>query len=327
MKKLYFTWAGLGDSLVLLGAAYNYFKISGERLAIGCDWSDLASNNPYVDFIDWFSFRQLYRKGVDIGLEEARQRGYDPVFITASSYRYLAPKYESNVTLWSNKHMITRYCERIGLSGEVEIKIPLGLQGGENSKDDVICLMVGGLQKYKAIDPKIIQFLVDKLKKDFQIVQLGSASDPLLRDVQDMRGKPILEAYRLLQKAKFFIGGVGGLVHLAKAANCRSFILQTTAEPLSLTYYSGNKYIFPIDYCDICAKNYRDPQHQPCFYNYKCSTSFEGGRVLDLILKEMEENPSSLIIQQFDQAIADPAVGMQDFYHSHKTLSCLSAYY
>lgn len=327
MKKLYFTWAGLGDSLVLLGAAYNYFKKTNERLTIGCDWKDLALKSPYVDYVDWFSFRQLYSRGVNFMLEEARQKGFSPMFITASGYKYLAPKYESNVTVWANKHMITRYCERIGLSGDIEIEIPLEIKTEQKSKDDLICVMVGGIQKYKAIDPKVIQFIVDNLRKDFQIVQLGATSDPLLEHVQDMRGRSIIEAYRFLKKSKFFVGGVGGLLHLARAANCRSFVLQTTAEPQSLTYYTGNKYIHPLDYCDVCAKNFRDPQHQPCFYGYKCSTSFDGKRALDLIVSEMADWTSAVIMKQIEQAIADPANGIEDFYHSHKTLTCLSAYY
>ena len=326
LKDLYFTWEGLGDNLVLFAAAANYFDKTGKKLLVGSDWAELAAKCPFVELVEGFSFRHVYKLGPEQAFTEVRKRGYEPKFVSAAGYNYLAPTFDKNVTLWASKHMITRYCERLGLSDEIQIEIPLSTPV-VRKQSRKICVMTGGKQKYKALNPVVMQYLVDHLKGSFDFVQLGSASDPRLDGVEDLRGKKISVAFSQLQEASCFVGMVGGLVHLAKAANCNSCVLQSTGEPLVLTYYNNNRYLFPIDYCDLCARNLRDPQHQPCFYGYKCSNSFTGQQLLSFFEANLDLLLSTCSGKQVEKAIAEPVVGLEDFYDSRKTLSCVTAYY
>lgn len=50
MKKLFFTWDGIGDNLCLLAAAWNWFKQSGERPAIGGKPFYFYKKNDFIDF-------------------------------------------------------------------------------------------------------------------------------------------------------------------------------------------------------------------------------------------------------------------------------------
>lgn len=332
MKKLFFTWPGIGDNLLLFAAAHNIYKSTGEKVFVASKMFDLLHYcQDFIEYINWFSFEDLYlpSQAKENKLKQIESAGFIPVFVSSSGYKYLAPTYESNVTTWYQKHMITRYCERMGYSGEVELSIPIVVPDSLTSTPrSYICVMCGGLQNYKSIPNSLMQAIVNEIGKIFQVVQIGSSKDPLLERVLDFRGGSLISAYRILRGAKFFIGNVGGLMHLAKAANCRSLILGTKGEPNSMSRYSTNVYVYPIDYCDRCSLNLRDPQHQKCFFAYKCIRNITANQVLDAI----SENIDFLISRDncpeyYEIAEADPVNGLEDFIHSTKTLSCESALY
>ncbi|MCG5030378.1 hypothetical protein MAF45_02795 [Mesosutterella sp. OilRF-GAM-744-9] len=328
MKKLFFTWSGMGDNLVLLAAAYNYFKLTGEKAIIGTNFKNLTKLCPYVEAIDWFTFNKLNSNEGSKLIEQAMVEDLEPTFITASSYKYLAPSFKNNVTCWPRKHMITTYCERMGLSGEIEIKIPLDFGFPiKNKEDQYICIMTGGLQNYKAIPCEIMQPIIDYFSDKVSFVQLGGKKDRLLKSVKDCRGLDILDSLRLLKNSLFFIGGVGGLIHLAKAANCNSLVLQSTGEPISCTFYKNNILVKAIDYCDLCAKNLRDPQHQPCFYNYKCVRNIKSSDIIKAIKNNFDKLSTRSNIIQTEIAESNPANKLEDFLHSKATLWCDQAFY
>ena len=241
----------------------------------------------------------------------------------------MAPLFDRNVTTWHYKHMITRYCERMGYSGEVELAIPIEVPDSlGNPPKSYVCIMCGGLQNYKSLPLPLMQEVVDELKNIFQIVQIGSPNDPLLDGVMDFRGGSLIRAYGLLRSARFFIGNVGGLMHLAKAANCRTLVLGTKGEPESMSKYSTNIYIYATDYCDRCSLNLRDPQHQRCFFGYKCIRNITATQVLKAIAEHIDFLISREDCPDFCEiAMADPAIGLEDFDHSTKTLWCESAFY
>ena len=332
MRDVYFTWGGMGDSLLLLGAAHNYFRKRNQKLLIATDWPQLSALAPFVEILEGFGFNKFNLNPNELAIRRLKAQGYNPIFLTANSYCYLAPDYKYNVQRWPSSHIITRLCERMGLNGAVEISIPLDLesesvQGNEFPNKDFVCVMVGGLQKYKALDPKVVQGIVDHLKQRFTIIQIGSAFDKKLNSVVDLRGLNILKVIGLLKKAAFFIGGTGGLVHLAKAAGCNSFVLQTTGEPLSMSFYANNGYIFPVHYCDICSKNFRDPQHQQCFYNYICM-NFCLDPVIDALDSYIESmGGDKKLFTQIEFARANPATGIEDFWLKQDSLYCASSRY
>lgn len=323
VKDVFFTWDGIGDNLILLGAAYNYYLKYGEKPLIGTDLPFIQFAN-YATHIRGLSFRRL-NESYDEVIENLRRQSLNPIFITASGYQYLAPSYSHNVTTWTNKHMITRYCERMGISGEVQIEIPLEINE-DNEKiaqlSNYVCVMCGGLQHYKFVYPATMQAIVNYLKQSFQVVQLGSQHDMPLDGVLDYRNCSLTQAFLLLKKAKFYVGAVGGLIHLARAAQCKTVVLQSTGEPECLTKYQGNIQVKPIDICNLCARNLLDPQHQRCPFEYRCIRNITSERVISEISKNLDflisENP---IKKQLEMAVSDRALGLEDYFHTKKTLS------
>lgn len=316
-KDVFFTWDGIGDNLVLLGAAYNYFRLVGKKPLI-------ASDLPFVNYSDYsipvknLSLQKIsteYKKT----MKNMNSLGLNPIFITAADYKYLLPDNKKCITTWSSKHMITRYCEKMGLDGEIDISIPLSI--GQTAtlstiNTPYICVMCGGIQKYKSVKPEVMQRVSDFLSSKVLVVQLGSKVDPPLKNVIDKKNCTLIEAYNLLKGALFFVGAVGGLIHLARAANCKSVVLQTTGEPECLTKYKGNILVKPIDICDLCAKNIIDPQHQECFFGYKCINNITS----EMIIQAIEENWTYLIsetkkISKYEISYADKAEGLEDYYH------------
>lgn len=336
MKKLFFTWDGIGDNLCLLAAAWNWFKQSGERPAIGGKPFYFYKKNDFIDFYPDLSLSKVLSiKGKEV-IDQVKNEGYSPTFLTACGFNYLAPDFSSNVTTWGEEHLITRYCERMGFGGKVEIDFPpvRNLNPTNNPRlrealetcDEVVCIMCGGLQKYKSIAPCLSQKIVELLEKKYVVVQLGSHHDYKLKKTLDLRGIALEDAACILQKAKFFIGAVGGLTHLARSVRCPSLVLQSTAEPLNLTFYNGNRYLSPIDYCDLCSKNFRDPQHMPCYFNYKCIRNITISQIHEELSK-IETEGFYPLGPQIEFAHPDPASGLEDYFRILNTKSYSEAYF
>ena len=60
-----------------------------------------------------------------------------------------------------------------------------------------------------------------RLQGEVDFIQLGSATDPALQHVNDLRGATsIREAAAILNHARLYVGTVGFLMHLARAVEC-----------------------------------------------------------------------------------------------------------
>lgn len=326
-KKLFFTWSGIGDNLVLMAAARNYQRITGEIPLVGSKFTALAALCPWLENVDWCYGDKMFSAEAEKIKKRSSEEGLELVFVTCSGYKPLLPDCERNVNIWPANHMITRYVERMGISGDVEIEIPLQLPQYTTVTDHDVCIMTGGMQKYKAVAPAVMQKVVNHFRRQFRFVQLGGRHDVLLNGVEDKRGCDLIHSLQILQRTKFLITGVGGLSHLARAAGTKAVILQTNGEPMSCCNYSGNIVVRPVGACGLCGDNLRDPQHQPCFYGYQCVRDITSERVIRAIEFHFEELCSRDRPMQVEYAEADPVNGLEDFYLSKKTLWCDSAFY
>lgn len=332
MKKLFFTWEGIGDNLCLLAAAWNFYEKTGEKPSIAGKQFYFYKKADFIDFYPDLSLSKVISiKGKDY-IDHAKNKGYEPTFITACGFNYLAPDFSSNVTTWEGGHLITRYCERMGLNGSIKIDFPsfldmrLSPEIKLKTSREIVCIMCGGLQKYKSISPDLAQNLVDFLNQKYEVIQLGSFHDPELKNAIDLRGVPLEDAACVLKQSKFFIGGVGGLIHLARSVGCPSLVLQSTAEPLHLTFYKGNRYVLPVDYCDLCARNLRDPQHMPCYFGYKCVRNISFSQVKKE-LEKIEKDNFHRLSPQIEEAHSDPVIGLEDYWKILNTKTYSEAYF
>jgi len=96
-----------------------------------------------------------------------------------------------------------------------------GVPGGQ----PFITVMAGGKMR-KAVPNRILQSVVDKYKSKYNFVQVGTAADPLLNDVVDMRGRLSLGhgVPTVIGNSVLFIGAEGTLMHIAAATQTRAVI-------------------------------------------------------------------------------------------------------
>jgi hypothetical protein len=98
-----------------------------------------------------------------------------------------------------------------------------------------------------------MQAVVDDLARDREIVQLGSATDPPLAHVRDLRGKTTIgEAATVLAGSQLFVGMVGFLMHLSRAVGTQSVIVYGGREHPSQSGYRVNTNLFTTLPCSPC---------------------------------------------------------------------------
>jgi len=98
------------------------------------------------------------------------------------------------------------------------------------------------------------------LDKDNVWIQVGNASDFLLDNVIDLRGKTSLrELFFLVSKAKFILSNEGLLNHVASAFNVTSYVIQSGFSYSDLSYYPESVHIFNNS-CNL----------MPCWFKNDC---------------------------------------------------------
>lgn len=172
------------------------------------------------------------------------------------------------------RHVIAELCAQIGLTGEVALRPYLSLTGAERAAagfaEGCIAIQSSGLaarvlMKNKEWFPERFQMVVDAVRAGHRFVQLGSASDPRLAGVQDLRGRTSLrEAAAVLSRARLFVGLEGFLMHVARAVECPAVIVfggRTAAWQLG---YSANVNLGANVACSPCWRRNTCPHDRLC---------------------------------------------------------------
>ena len=238
-KDVYFTWHGLGDNIVMFFAAETYFKTKGKKLLISTNLPDLLDNSDYCDFIDNINtsdFSERYKI-----LQKA---GITPHFLSCTRLKWLNEN--ENVILWPDCHIAASYCSQLGISGKIDIQPRLYFSDEEKSfgrffEKKQIAIMTDGMQNYKTYPFEKLQKIVNELKNDYNFVQIGKKSDQKLKNCLDKRGAfTIRQVAAVLHNSDCFVGGIGGLMHLAKASGCPAVITYSKGEPFYYDTYPEN---------------------------------------------------------------------------------------
>jgi ADP-heptose:LPS heptosyltransferase len=122
------------------------------------------------------------------------------------------------------------------------------------------------------------------LLSEHRFVQIGMNADPLLENVVDARGLKIRHSAAVLHSSMFFLGLVGGLMHLARAVGTRSAIIYGGYEHPEITAYQGNLNFYNEVECSPCYDSHR--AQQPCD-TMKCMRGIDPDMVSEGIRREL----------------------------------------
>ena len=172
-------------------------------------------------------------------------------------------------------HLIATLCKEVGVTGEIELRPYVHLTGSEKQAGHVTARPAVAMQtssmsarfpmRNKQWPLERFQAVTDALKGEFDIVQLGSPTDPPLVGALDLRGKTsVRESAAILASSKLFIGLVSGLMHLARAVDRRSVIVYGGREHPAQSGYPANENLYWNGPCAPCW------QRDDCDYDRVC---------------------------------------------------------
>jgi len=140
-----------------------------------------------------------------------------------------------------------------------------------------------------------MQYVADALrqKAGVRVVQLGSADEPLLAGVEDLRGKlAVRQSAAVLANARLFVGLPGGLMHLARAVDCRSVIIYGGRELPAVSGYTANLNLVSNPPCSPCYL-IRD-----CPHDLVCLRDISAREALLGIERELEQPVAPLRLDE-----------------------------
>lgn len=329
LHEIHFTFTGIGDQILLLAAAEQYYKKTGQKLLLACQYHDFLHKTEYCHIlsgIDSETIEKLYvsqcktKKKYTSSIVVINGVAFTLKFI--SPYNFSMNKDGLFIRRWPGNHILARLCERLGLSGEIEIAPEIRLGQEHQESDDPtgkaqIAIMAGGRTQYKHFPPKIAQKIVDALHKEYHFIQVGGNGDPPLTNVRNVTGKLSLrETAVVLQNSSLFVGSIGGLMHLARSVKCPS-IIAISGEPLHCVRYTLNEYVFSDTPCFECPESQRDPFHDPCPFAYRCSVNISPEKMVDAIVKKF--STSACYPKQAAILTPAPVTGME-LWHRNRLL-------
>jgi ADP-heptose:LPS heptosyltransferase len=199
------------------------------------------------------------------------------------------------------RHLITTICAAAGITGEVELRPHIVLSEEERRSGKVVprpqiamqtsCLAAKYPMRNKQWPHERFQIVADALKDDFDLIQLGSPSDPELVGALDLRGKTTLrQAAAILAASHLFIGLVTGLMHIARAVECRSVIVFGGREHPSQSGYTANENLYWDGPCAPCWLG------NDCSYHRRCMSEIVPEAVIAAVRLQADRFGTPLVV-------------------------------
>lgn len=236
-----------GDDLLATAVLRQWHEVRGSRAAYLTSHASLFQGNPDTAFTAPYD-PALAGALQLLGVPRRRltYHPYDP-----ATDRSLAPRGE---------HIVNLMCGAAGLPAMSDPRPVLRLEPAEivRAPRARIVVQSSALSARMPIAnkdwfPDRMQVVADALRRDAEIVQLGTIADPPLTGVLDLRGRTTLrEAAGVLAGARLFIGMVGFLMHLAAAVGTRSVVIFGGREHPDQSGYPDNVNLFTELPCSPC---------------------------------------------------------------------------
>ena len=282
---VYFSWRGIGDQILLLGAATVYAKKTGKKLLLLVDEPEIFANCPYCLVLQDVSPHIIWESlspNTSSSLQLSKMK-FNLHFLNSAYYDAQAKLHFPLVPMQAT------LCSQLGLTGKIDCQPKLYLSKQEKfkftGKKKLICVMSGGNVPYKTLPLNTIQETVSLLKKDFHFIQIGGPSDTPIAGVEYQCGLSIRQSAAILKEAYAFIGTIGGLMHLAEAVNCPA-IIAWGAEPEIYGGYNNHVHIFSTTPCDLCPKDMLNPLFDSCPKEYKCIRGVKAQDLVTAVLRK-----------------------------------------
>jgi hypothetical protein len=203
------------------------------------------------------------------------------------------------------RHFIAMMCETVGIRGEVELRPYVYLteaerRVGKRVQRRQIAVQTSSLAARAPMRNKLwpaerFQVVADMLKEHFDLVQLGSPSDPELHGALDLRGQTsVRQAAGVLAASHLFLGLATGLVHLARAVECRSVVIYGGREDPSRSGYSANENLTWSGPCAPCWLR------NDCDYNRVCMSEILPQHVTAAVMRQVERYGVPLPVDRFE---------------------------
>jgi hypothetical protein len=211
------------------------------------------------------------------------------------------------------RHIIATLCEAVGITGDVELRPRIVLseperRGGKVTARPQIAIQTASLaarfpMRNKLWPPERFQRVANELSRDFDLVQLGAPSDPMLTHALDLRGKTTLrQAAAILAGSHVFVGLVSGLMHMARAVDCRAVIVYGGREHPSQSGYSANENLYWDGACAPCWLR------NDCAYDRVCMSEILPEQVIAAVRRQADRYGTPLAVDRADISPAHGAV-------------------
>ena len=265
LTPVYVFPAGMGDAVMALAVAENYYAQTGTPLHIGHTCAEIFEHDPRVVCHPEYAFWNLTAKSED----EARTAGYQLISLFYFNFRQVTSNYW--ISYGASGNLVATLCSQVGLSGHLKISPRMILTEEERAlarlAEGKIVVISSGVASYKSWGIEKMQAVVDACPTQ-SFIQIGMSSDPLLQNVEDMRGKYSLRQLAgILSGARLFLGPVGGMMHLARSVDCPALVLLPSFES-SNWLYSEFDYVEPAHRCHECE--FRQSPPGCCSHQEQC---------------------------------------------------------
>lgn len=267
---IYFGGEGFGDDVLLTSVIMELHRRGLRRLAVITRLVEIFDNFPFplavLDYRRWTTLDAMIRW---------RRKNTKPHY-----YRGFR---EPDIDVPGPGHIIGEMCRQTGIRGEVELKTHVFLRPDEIARGRISehqaaiqCMDRTSLNASlnKIWSAERYQEVVDQNQHRLKFVQLGSGQDPALQGVIDLRGKTTLrESAAILANCRTLVGYVGFLMHLARAAGCRSVIVFGGREHPRQSGYTCNENLFTELPCSPCWRR------RTCDWDRVCMQRIESRHV------------------------------------------------
>jgi hypothetical protein len=201
------------------------------------------------------------------------------------------------------RHLIAMMCEVAGIDGEIELRPLVVLSEAERRagrlvKRRQVAIQTSNLAARFPMRNKLwaserFDAVANALSDEFDLVQVGAASDPALEGALDLRGKTSLrETASILSASVVFVGLASGLMHLARAVDCRSVIVYGGREHPSQTGYSVNENLYWSGACSPCWKR------NDCAFDRICMHEITPDQVIAAVHRQVQRYGTPLAIDR-----------------------------